>query len=397
MHKQDDPLNENGSNHEDPPGKSGSPEEEELLGRFRERAKELAAMHRVSRVLPNSHRPIGLLREKLVRIFRKAWQLPRVTAILTWFNRETFSSPSFRPTRWLQTATLPRDRFGMHACNPMPVQIHQEVREMTSPCPNCPLPRAMVMVLVFLIVVSAPGWTIPTALNYLPTVDTAPDRNLVLQLSNYSFDFKRFDPVANPKPRGFKENSMIYSLQVGFKKAELGVDIIGDKDFSNTRSGNFAGPTAWNLKFRLMTEKPDPFSLAIGTYNLGATKYSGCDFYEPSPYIVAAKNFPGFRIHLGYQSNILGYRRLDSDRKRNDGILAGFDAVIIKHKKRPVSLFLDYFGGPAATFGAGLGQNITPRLGWFLSTFHPVKNRLTVSKWELPKQCWFAISYFMPF
>ncbi len=253
------------------------------------------------------------------------------------------------------------------------------------------------LVLFLLILASGPGWAIPTALNYVPTVDTATDRTLVLQISNYSFDFKRFDPITNPKPQGFKERSPIFALEVGFKKAEIGIDVIGDKDFSNPRSGNFAGPTSWNFKYRLMTEKPDAFSLAMGAFNLGTTKYSGFDFYEPSPYLVAAKSFHDFRIHLGYQFNILGYRRLDTDRKRNDGLLLGFDTVIIKSKKRPVSLFLDYFGGPAATFGAGIGQNINSRIGWLFSSYHPVKSRLPVSKWELPKQYWFAVSYYIPF
>jgi hypothetical protein len=241
------------------------------------------------------------------------------------------------------------------------------------------------------------GWAIPTVLNYVPTVDTAADRTLILQISNDSFDFKRFNPVTNPKPVGFKESSMIYAFEVGFRKAEFGVDIFGDKDFCNTRSGNYAGPTAWNVKYRLMTEKPDAFSLAIGAFNLGTTRYSGTDYYEPSPYIVAAKNFTGFRLHLGYQANLLGYRRLDTDRKKNNGLLAGLDAVIIKHKKRPVSLYLDYFGGPAATYGVGLGQNLNPRVGWLLSTYHPIKSRLPVSKWELPKQYWFAVNYSIPF
>lgn len=262
-------------------------------------------------------------------------------------------------------------------------------------------PRFLPIAVVFgFFALTLPGWTLPTVLNYVPTVDTIASRTLLLQISNYRFDFQRFDAVTNPKPVGFKSSSMIYSLEVGFTKAELGVDFIGDKDFSNTRSGNFAGPTAWNFKYRLMTENPDAFSLAVGVFNLGATHYSNTDYYTPSPYFVVGKSFPGFRLHLGYQLNILGYRRLDvtaTSSRRNDGIMAGFDAVIIKHPRRPVTLFVDYFGGPASAIGVGLGQNLTPRFGWLLSTYHPTHGQLRDTKWELPKQYWVGLNYLMPF
>ncbi len=81
-------------------------EKEELIWRLRERVKELTALHRTSRVLQKSHRPLGILMERLVRIFQKAWQYPRITAVRIWFNGETFSSQNFKPTRWRQVTTF---------------------------------------------------------------------------------------------------------------------------------------------------------------------------------------------------------------------------------------------------------------------------------------------------
>ena len=234
---------------------------------------------------------------------------------------------------------------------------------------------------------------LPTVVNYMPNCDTVAPKTLMLQVSNYSYRFTDTATKAAIK----KDSSMIYSMEFGFKKAEVGVDFIGTRSFVDTRSALYAGPVAFNLKYRLLTQgqKKDTFSLAVGTYNLGVKKYAA-DYYVPAPYVIATKAFKDLRLHLGYQFNILGFKRLDTDRKRNDGILFGFDTVVIKDAKKPVTLLADYFGGPAATVALGVTQNFTPKLNWCVCYYIPTKSKLPVSKSQLPKQLWVALSYYLP-
>ena len=89
-----------------------------------------------------------------------------------------------------------------------------------------------------------------------------------------------------------------------------------------------------------------------------------------------------------------GFKRLDTDRKHNNGLLFGLDTVIIKDAKRPVTFLADYFGGPAATVGVGLTQNFTPKLNWAVSYYLPTKSKLPVSQTQLPKQLWVALTYY---
>lgn len=265
--------------------------------------------------------------------------------------------------------------------------------EVVMPFDRISRSAALTCVLALAVLVG-PALAVPTLINYAPTVDTIAKDTLMLQLSYYKFNFKDDASKAAIKEDG----SWIYSLGYGFKKAEIGVDVIGDKSFTNMDSALYAGPTAWNVKYRLLTQGQghDTFSLAIGAYNLGVKEYTQ-DFYGPAPYIMAAKSFDGFRLHLGYQFNILGYKRLDTDRKRNNDFLAGFDAVIIKHKTNPVSVYIDYTGGPGKMIGVGVGQTLGSKWAWALSTYHPIKSRLPTSGFELPKQWWFGLSHYIPF
>lgn len=254
-------------------------------------------------------------------------------------------------------------------------------------------PLFLVMIMSVLVAFSPAAWGLPTILNYCPTVDLIPENNILFQASYYKFQFT--DDAAKAAIK--KDGSMIYSLGYGFKKAEVGVDVIGEKSFSNMDSALYAGPVAWNVKYRLLTQGTgtDKFSLVLGAFNLGTKSYNS-DYYGASPYIMAAKAFKDFRLHLGYQVNILGYKRLDTDRKTNNDILAGFDAVIIKHKTRPLSLMVDYTGGPGKMIGVGLWQTLSPNWAVGISTYHPLDDELPVSKFELPKQVWVGVTYYLP-
>ncbi|MFZ2957652.1 MAG: hypothetical protein WA705_12240 [Candidatus Ozemobacteraceae bacterium] len=242
--------------------------------------------------------------------------------------------------------------------------------------------------------VSASAWALPTILNYCPSVDLIPEHNLMLQLSYYNYHFTDDASKAAIK----KNSSLIYSVGYGFKKSEIGVDIVGEKSFVNTDSGLYAGPVAFNFKYRLLTQgnKGDKFSLVVGAFNLGTQKYSNTDYYVPSPYFMVCKDFKDFRLHAGYQWNFLGVERLDTDRKKNNDLMLGFDAVIIKDKNHPVSLLVDYFGGPGKTLGVGLWHTLSKTISWGVSTYHPLNSELPISKFQLPKQYWVGVSYYLP-
>lgn len=255
--------------------------------------------------------------------------------------------------------------------------------------------------LLFLLVavVAQQAQALPTLLNYVPAVDLVPERTVVVQLQHYAFHFREAATRATVK----ETSSLLYVLEVGLARAEIGFDVVADKGFSNTDSGLYAGPVAVNAKYRLLNQGQgrDRFSLAVGCYNLCATRYdlNGADvgYYAPSPYLVAARSFPGFRLHLGYQWNILGYRRLDSDRRRNNDVIAGFDAVIVRHKTRPLSLLVDYAGGPARMVAFGLGQTLGPNWAVGVSVYQPIDGHLPASGLELPRQTWVGVSHFLKF
>lgn|GEM_PF-2915536 len=247
---------------------------------------------------------------------------------------------------------------------------------------------------IVLFFLSVSAWALPTIINSCPSVDLVPENNLMFQLSYYNFNFTDDASKAAVK----KSGSPIYALEYGFKKGEIGVDIIGEKSFVNTDSGLYAGPVAFNFKYRLLTQgtKGDKFSFVVGAFNLGAKKYQNMDYYVPSPYFMACKAYKDFRIHAGYQWNILGFERLDTDRKKNNDLILGFDSVIIKDKNHPVSLLVDYFGGPGKTIGVGFWHTVSKTVSWGISTYHPLESKLPVSKFQLPKQYWVGVSYYLP-
>jgi len=256
--------------------------------------------------------------------------------------------------------------------------------------------RRFAGVLIMLLILSANAVSaLPTILNYVPSTDVIPEGNLLLQLSYYGFDFNDDASRALVRTPG----SMLYSLGYGWKKAEIGLDVIGRQSFSTTESGLYAGPTSFNFKYRICTQGTghDRFSLVVGAFNIGTRDYGDTfGYYRPSPYLMLSHAFKNFRLHAGYQWNILGYHWLDTDRKSNNDLIAGFDAVIIKNKKRPVTLLIDYTGGPAKMVAYGLSQPINSEWSWGVSYYVPIDDHLPVSGTELPKQIWVGISRYFP-
>ncbi|MBF0548037.1 MAG: hypothetical protein HQM08_26605 [Candidatus Riflebacteria bacterium] len=251
---------------------------------------------------------------------------------------------------------------------------------------------------LFLLSTQVTLFAMPSMLNYVPNCDTVPNKNLQVTFANYMYDFK--GPFQNAGVT--TNNSFWYGLEVGLKKAELGIDYLSNAAFVDQRSALYAGPVCYNFKYRLLTEGKDSFSLAIGAYNLGATKYNGLpfEFYYPSPYIIGTKTVRNMRFHLGYQIAILGYKNLDYDKKKNDGAMAGFDTVIIKSKNHPLTLMVDYFSGPMSCVNVGLLQPINSRLSWNLCSFHPLKQHLEPvqsSSVEFPIQYFLGLNYLIPF
>ncbi len=253
--------------------------------------------------------------------------------------------------------------------------------------------RTISFFLLFIFFLACPAFALPSLLNYCPNCDLIPDRSFVLQLQNYSYS--AFDKQTVPPT---KRSSMIPGFQVGLKKLELGLDIIADPRFSKPESGLYAGPTAFNFKYRILTQGSDTFSLVVGAYNLGTTHYNGFDFYEPSPYFTMCKSFGDLRLHLGYQWNLLGIQKLveaDGSKKINNGIICGFDYVLVKGKK-PLTLLVDYFTGPLATVGVGASYPFNSHWSFGFSTYHPVRDHLPdspASTLQLPKQLWLGLTY----
>jgi len=234
---------------------------------------------------------------------------------------------------------------------------------------------------------------LPTVINAVPNCDTTPDRSVVFQIQNYSY--AKFDKQAVPPT---KRSSMIYGLQFGFRKMEVGLDTIADRRFSKPESGLYAGPTAVNFKYRLMTQGSDSFSLVVGAFNLGVERFDAVDYYEPSPYFMISKAFNDLRLHLGYQLNLMGFYRLveaDGTKRKNDGFICGFDYPLIKGA-HPLMLLVDYVSGPMAMFDVGLGYTISPKWSIGVSSYNPLRDHLPnspASTLQLPKQFWWGISY----
>lgn len=253
-------------------------------------------------------------------------------------------------------------------------------------------PRHHAIILICLLILSANSVSaLPTILNYIPSTDLVPTGNMIMQLSYYGFNYTDDASRALVRTPG----SMIYSLGYGWKKAELGFDLIGRQSFSTTESGLYAGPTSFNFKYRVCTQgtDSDTFSLAVGAFNIGTHDYGDTfGYYRPSPYLVLSHAFKDFRLHAGYQWNLLGYEWLDNDKKSNDDVVAGFDAVIIKHRKRPVSLLIDYTGGPGKMLAYGVSQTLSPEWAWGISYYVPIDDHLPVSGTELPRQVWFGVT-----
>lgn len=240
--------------------------------------------------------------------------------------------------------------------------------------------------ILLLIVFSTPGpaAAIPLMLNNVPTTDITETDTLILMLNNYSFDYKQ-----GP---GFSTCSPVCSLQYGYKKCEFGFDHTVKNDFVD--NGCYPGKTAWNFKWRILTEGSDPVSLAAGSLYLGAKSYNN-QYYGTSPYFVFSKQFRRARLHLGYQTNLLGTKEADDDNKKSRGVIVGLDGVIYDHPNRPATLMIDYTGGPLATWGFGLYQQMGPKWAWTYSFYVPASRTLPLSGDELPRQQWIGVNYFI--
>ncbi len=225
---------------------------------------------------------------------------------------------------------------------------------------------------------------IPLMLNNVPTTDITAHKNMVLMLNYYGYNYKT--------PQTVPTNSFLYSMEYGYNKCELGFDYTMKKSF--TDAGGYPGPMAWNFKWKIMSEGSDPVSLAVGAFYAGAKSYNN-QYYGASPYFVFSKQLKDVRLHLGYQTNLLGVKETDTDNKKSRGVIVGLDGVIIKSEKNPVTLMLDYTGGPLATYGIGIFQPINSKWSWSYSFYKPVKNELPISKTEVAKQHWIGINYTM--
>ncbi|HNY11911.1 MAG TPA: hypothetical protein PKK26_10010, partial [Candidatus Wallbacteria bacterium] len=230
------------------------------------------------------------------------------------------------------------------------------------------------------------SYAIPTIFCNVPSTDITANDTLVMMLNYYNYAYKT--------PQAADTRTMLYSLEYGYKKLEAGADFLGSGSFVD--GGNYPGRVNWNFKWRILTEGSDEVSMAVGAMFIGAKKYPGDQYYFPSPYVVFSKAFKNARLHLGYQSNILGFKRADLDNKKSGGLIAAIDGVVYKHPKHPVTMMIDYAGGPLATVGIGVSQPLSPRVSWFYCFYKPLNNPLPVSQAEFPKQHWLGVTYSMP-
>ncbi|MBF0547644.1 MAG: hypothetical protein HQM08_24605 [Candidatus Riflebacteria bacterium] len=242
-----------------------------------------------------------------------------------------------------------------------------------------------------------PTYAMPSMVNYIPNCDTVAYQNFFLTTGILKYSYS--GPLKDAHVA--TDNSTWYGLQLGLKKAEIGVDYLSNKAFVDERSALYPGPVCYNFKYRLLTEGKDPISLAIGSYNLGAPKLNDLPFdcYYPSPYIVGTKTIRSVRFHLGYQTALVGYKNVDYDKKKNDGVIAGFDTVILKSKNHALTLLAEYLSGPMSSINVGLQQSISARWSWSFCSFHPLTQHLEPvqgSPVEFPRQYYFGVGYQFP-
>ncbi len=237
---------------------------------------------------------------------------------------------------------------------------------------------------LFLLTVNV--YAIPTVFNNVPSTDVTGNNTLVLMFNYYKYAYKTQQAADTA--------SMMYGVEYGYKKLELGGDFIASRSFVD--NGNYPGRSNFNFKWRILTQGSDEISMAVGAMYLGSEKYTGGQYYYPSPYVVFSKAFKSVRLHLGYQNNILGFKRADLDNKNSRGLIAAIDGVVWKHPVRPVSLMLDYAGGPLATYGVGISQPLNSRVSWFYCFYKPVHDPMPLSQTESPKQHWLGLTYSMP-
>jgi hypothetical protein len=237
---------------------------------------------------------------------------------------------------------------------------------------------------------TASAFALPTMLNSIPTTDIVPNGTGMLIEGFYTYDYKNTAVASS--------SSMVHCLEFGYRNVEFGYDGVADKDFED--GGLY--PSSFNFKWRLFNQdEKNPVALAVGAFFLGAKSVPGLEgiAYEPSPYFVLGRTVKGVRYSLGYQTALFGYKRVDADPvtgdfvSRNNGVILGVDGTIVKSKKHPLKLWLDYYGGPAANYGIGLHQPINDKFAWTCSYYIPTRDTLPVSGDESPKQLWAEITY----
>lgn len=151
--------------------------------------------------------------------------------------------------------------------------------------------KLLISAVLFLSIVTVPGWATSTGLNNIPTADVVPERTLVYQwFSNLS---------NNGKPAHF--TGFKYGLM---KNVEIGLDgrVFPEKNAEENlvAQGKIALQLCPSLAF------------AVGVTNLGDRAKAG---YE-APFGVLSKDFGFFRAHFG-----------GTTQRNNEGIFAGLDTT----------------------------------------------------------------------
>lgn len=240
---------------------------------------------------------------------------------------------------------------------------------------------AAILMVLFL---SGNCYALTTMLNSIPTADIVAHKTFSLLGSYYKFNYMN--------SYTFDTASPIYGLEYGFNKFELGLDYIQSDSF--TRNGLYNGRYAGNFKWRILTQGTDAVSLAVGVMSLGSKNYSPAgnwQYYKPAPYFIFTKAYTDCRLHLGYQMNGFGFAKADG--KNSNSILAGIDGTIYKHPKHPITLMVDYIGGPMALYGIGFYQPINPKLTWAYSFYKPQKHFANDGTEYAPKQHFISLTY----
>lgn len=149
--------------------------------------------------------------------------------------------------------------------------------------------KLLISIILFLSIITVPGWATSTGLNNIPTADVVPERVLVYQFFS--------DLKDNNKPDyfiGFK-----YGL---LKNVEIGLDarVFPEK----AKEENLVAQG--KIRFELSSS----FAIAGGITNLGDRAKAG---YE-APFGVLSKDFGLFRAHFG-----------GTVQRNNEGVFAGLD------------------------------------------------------------------------